>query len=148
MLQIQFACECDSVVLDEAQARRAIVTILNDAGVRRGSISVAVVDDPVIHELNRRYLEHDYPTDVLSFVLEREGDLLEGEVVVSADTARRTAARLGWPAEHELLLYVVHGTLHLAGYDDLDPQSKAQMRQQECQVLSSLGIEAKYESVE
>ena len=148
MVQIQFACDCDSVVLDEAQARGVITSILNDAGVRRGSISVAVVDDPIIHELNRRYLEHDYPTDVLSFVLEREGDLLDGEVVVSADTARRTAARLGWPAEHELLLYIVHGTLHLAGYDDLAPESKSQMRQQERRVLGDIGIEAKYESVE
>ena len=55
---------------------------------------MAVVNDPVIHELNRRFLEHDYPTDVLSFALERDGDLLEGEVVVSADTARRTARAL------------------------------------------------------
>jgi probable rRNA maturation factor len=148
MFQIQFACECDSVELDEAQARGAIESILADAGVGRGSISVAVVDDPLIHELNRRYLEHDYPTDVLSFVLEREADLLEGEVIVSADTARRTAQRLGWPAEHELLLYIVHGTLHLAGYDDLDPESKACMRQQERRVLARAGIEARYESVE
>jgi probable rRNA maturation factor len=148
MLQIQFACECDSVVLDEAQARTAIGSILDEAGVRRGSVSVAVVDDSVIHELNRRYLEHDYPTDVLSFLLERKGDLLEGEVIVSAATARRTAQRLGWPAEHELLLYVVHGALHLAGYDDLDPESKARMRQQERRVLAGVGIEAKYESVE
>jgi probable rRNA maturation factor len=148
MLQIQFACECDSVRLDEAQARGVILSILHDAGVRRGSVSVAVVDDPLIHELNRRYLEHDYPTDVLSFVLEREGDLLEGEVVVSADTARRTAERLDWPAEHELLLYIVHGTLHLAGYDDRDPESKARMRQQERRLLLGAGIEAKNESVE
>jgi probable rRNA maturation factor len=148
VLQIQFACECDSVHLDEAQARNAIESILQEAGVRRGSISVAVVDDGVIHELNRRYLDHDYSTDVLSFVLEREGDLLEGEVIVSADTARRTAQRLGWLAEHELLLYIAHGTLHLAGYDDLDPESKACMRQQERRVLARIGIEAKYESVE
>jgi probable rRNA maturation factor len=148
VVQIQFACECDGIHLDEDQARQAIAAILQDAGVRRGSISIAIVDDPQIHELNRRYLDHDYPTDVLSFVLEREGDLLEGEVVVSADTALRTAQRLNWPAEHELLLYVVHGTLHLAGYDDLDPASKVQMRQQERLVLARAGIEAKYETVE
>ena len=128
MIQIQFACECESVRLDEAQARGVVESILGEAGVRQGSVSVAVVNDPTIHELNRRYLEHDYPTDVLSFLLERDGASLDGEVVVSADTARRTAERLGWPAEHELLLYIVHGTLHLVGYDDLDPQSKAGMR--------------------
>jgi probable rRNA maturation factor len=148
MIQIQFACECDRVIVDESQARRAVESILHDAGVQRGSVSVAIVDDPTIHELNRKYLEHDYPTDVLSFLLEREDDLLEGEVVVSADTAQRTALRLGWPAEHELLLYIVHGTLHLAGYDDLDPESKACMRQQERQVLERAGIEARYDRVE
>ena len=68
-------------------------------------LSVAVVDDPTIHELNRQFLDHDYPTDVLSFLLERDGDALEGEVVVSADT-RGPRRSNGWPADDELLLYV------------------------------------------
>ena len=51
---------------------------------------MAVVDDPTIHDLNRRFLDHDEPTDVLSFMLDDEGGRLEGDVIVSADTAART----------------------------------------------------------
>ena len=83
-------CRCRAV----ARGRRAI---LADAGISTGMVSVAVVDDPAIHRLNREFLQHDYPTDVLSFLLERDGEHLEGEVIVSSDTAggrlRNTAGR-------------------------------------------------------
>ena len=71
--------------------------ILEDAAIGEAEISVAVVDDPTIHALAPRSISsHDYPTDVLSFVLERDEDCLEGEVIVSADTAcgGRPAVRL------------------------------------------------------
>ncbi len=58
---------------------------------------------------------------MLSFVLEQGEGFLDGEVVVSAETAQRAAPRFGWSAAEELLLYVIHGTLHLAGYDDATP---------------------------
>ena len=87
-------------------------------------ISVAVVDDATIAVLNRQFLRHEGPTDVLSFLLEQDEDGLEGEVVVSAETARRTAPRFGWSEGEELLLYVIHGTLHLAGYDDAKPREQ------------------------
>ena len=58
-------------------------------------VSIAVVDDPTIHELNRRFLQHDYPTDVLSFVLEQQDGRLEGEVIVSTDTAVAQAGEYG-----------------------------------------------------
>ena len=73
-------------------SRRRAAAIVADAGVSDGTLSIAVVDDSTIHELNRQYLDHDYPTDVLSFVLEREAERLEGEIIVSLDTAARAAA--------------------------------------------------------
>jgi probable rRNA maturation factor len=140
MLSIDICSEQDALEFDEAPLRKAALAILNDAGVRQGSLSIAVVDDPAIHQLNRQYLQHDYPTDVLSFVLERDGDRLEGEVIVSADTAIRTAAQLGWPSGNELLLYVIHGTLHLVGYDDLEPELQTKMREQERTYLARFGL--------
>ena len=76
------------------------------------------MDDETIHELNRRLLDHDWPTDVLSFVLEDDGDHLEGEVILSADTAGDGRRRTRQLAAEEQLLYVIHGMLHLVGYDD------------------------------
>ena len=92
---------------------------------------MAAVDDRTIHQLNRRYLDHDYPTDVLSFVLEEGPGTVEGEIIVSGDTAAASAPGYGWPAQDELLLYVIHGMLHLVGYDDKSPADAARMRQAE-----------------
>ena len=124
-----------------AAARR----ILQDAGFDRGTISLAIVGDDEIHRLNRRYLNHDYPTDVLSFLLQSNGSTIEGEIVVSADTAARQCAQYGWTVNDELLLYVIHGTLHLAGWDDQHPEDRAAMRAQERRYLSHFGLTARYD---
>jgi probable rRNA maturation factor len=129
-LSIEICSEQDVLQFDGELLCRAAREILTDSGVRSGSLSIAVVDDPTIH----------YPTDVLSFLLDRDGDRLEGEVIVSADTAMRTAAQLNWPAEHELLLYVIHGVLHLVGYDDLESELQQQMRKQERAYLARFGL--------
>jgi probable rRNA maturation factor len=85
-------------------------------------------------------LEHDYPTDVLSFALESDPPQLVGEIVASVDTAAQMAAEARWSAADELLLYVVHGTLHLAGYEDNTPVAAEKMRAAELAVLRRLGI--------
>src|SRR5215211_4469736 len=95
-LAIDICDDSGAIDFDENLLRQAAEAILADAGVERGSLSIAIVDDPTIHQLNKQYLQHDYPTDVLSFVLEHEADRLEGEVIVSADTAIRSAAQLNW----------------------------------------------------
>lgn len=136
--------DCQTLLeLNEDQLRAAIQQIVAEAGITSGDVSLAVVDDAEIHELNRQFLEHDYPTDVLSFVLEHEGDHLEGEIIVSVDTASRMAEQVGWTASDELLLYVIHGALHLVGYDDQDPQSLAAMRAAERKHLAAFGLERK-----
>lgn len=99
-----------------------------------------ITDDETIHEINRRHLDHDYPTDVISFTYDRSGSMVEGELVVSLCTARRSAAELGWDWRHELLLYVVHGTLHICGLEDSSAVERVEMRSQEQAVLQRLGI--------
>ena len=144
MIQIEFRNEQQSMAIDESRLRRAIELVLGRAGIEQAEISLAIIDDPSMHELNRRYLDHDEPTDVLSFVLEADEGRLEGEIIVSADTAARTAPGFAWPAEDELLLYVIHGALHLAGYDDLNPEAKAEMRRQERGCLAEFGLSPRY----
>jgi probable rRNA maturation factor len=99
-----------------------------------------VTDDPTIHELNQRYLQHDYATDVLSFLLASAPGLLEGEIVVSADTAARMAPDYGWSIDDELLLYAIHGALHLVGFDDQTPEAAATMREKEQFYLSQFDV--------
>lgn len=126
--------------VDAEQIERAIRWALADSVYDQASVSVAIVDDDAIHELNRQFLAHDYPTDVLSFTLEDDPPRLEGEVVVSVDTARRNAEEAGWTAADELLLYVIHGALHLAGYLDKSPEDCAEMRAAEAAVLDRLRV--------
>lgn len=137
-----------AVEADEQQIADTVRRVLRGEGVRSAVISVAVVDDPTIHRLNRQFLGHDYPTDVLSFPLDEQEGRLEGEVVVSAETAARQAERYGWPAAHELLLYLVHGSLHLAGHDDASEDQRRQMRRREAEYLAPLGLQPPYEEEE
>jgi probable rRNA maturation factor len=130
--------------VDEDRLRDAVRTVLTQEGVRLATISIAIVDDPTIHRLNREYLNHDCPTDVLSFVFDRTDSALDGEVIVSADTAAATAERFGWTRADELLLYAIHGVLHLVGYDDQDPQALVEMRNRERQLLAKFGLTPRY----
>jgi probable rRNA maturation factor len=129
-----------SANIDTQRLRQAVELVLAQAGYEQAEVSIAVVADAAIWELNRRHLDHDYPTDVLSFLLDDTGSRLEGEIVVSADTARREAERYGWRMEDELLLYVVHGALHLVGFDDHEEGERQAMREAEAQLLSRIDV--------
>ena len=134
--------------IQQDRLREVAHQILVDAGYSQGHLSLAVVDDSEMHQLNRQYLQHDYPTDVLSFLLEETDERVEGEVIVSADTAQREAERWSWLVNDELLLYVVHGTLHLTGMDDHEPEDRLAMRQAESKYLAQYGLEHRFDSEE
>lgn len=110
-----------------------------------GRLSVAVVDDAAMRVLNRDFHGCDEPTDVLAFALDRPPGVpaaaaFDGEVVVSVDTARLEAAERGVDLLSELVLYVVHGTLHLSGEDDHDPASYRRMHARALSILAALGL--------
>jgi len=117
---------------------RAAARTLAAVGRPGGTVEVAVVDDAEIRRLNARYRGIARRTDVLAFPLEAPdapGQLV-GQVVVSADAARRQARRLGVPLALELDLLVTHGTLHLVGYDDRDPVEADLMHRRERAILA------------
>lgn len=91
------------------------------------SLSIVCMTDDELLDLNRTVLSHDYYTDILTFEIERGEDSLEAELYFSVDRAKENAKKLRIPAEFELLHLCVHGILHLAGYDDHDPQEKKRM---------------------
>ena len=129
------------VSIDRQGVRALVERVLRGEGVDFASISLAFVDDPTIHRVNREHLDHDEPTDVVTFALSDEGDdRLSGELVISTETAARVAAELGVDPWHETALYIVHGLLHLCGCDDLDPESAAAMRLREDSALTRVGL--------
>jgi len=139
-LSIQVANEQSSLAIDEPQLKAAVRSVLEDSAYQTASISIALVDDPTIHRLNRQYLQHDYPTDILSFFLDATETHLEGELIASSETAIRNAAEYDWPATDELQLYLIHGALHLIGYRDKSADESAAMVAAEKVHLKKLGI--------
>ncbi len=159
--RIDIADEQDILSLDEDWLRTIARTVLDMQEVAEADVSVALIADALMHQLNRHHLEHDYPTDVLSFLLECDaGDLeedlpaesvrgrgkrLEGEVILSTETAVREAAEAGWEASSEVALYLVHGLLHLCGYDDQEESERAEMRRWERLILQKWGLVPHYQ---
>jgi probable rRNA maturation factor len=145
---IEIADEQEAHPIDHARLTAAVGRVLADAGMRSAEISIAIVGDERMHALNREYLEHDYPTDVLSFVLEHDlaAKTIEGQIIASADYAAREAARYGWQTDDELLLYVIHGCLHLVGHDDHTEEGKQAMRAAEANYLTLFGLEHRFDA--
>ena len=117
---------------------RAAARALTAVGRAGARVDVAVVDDAEMRRLNARYRRVRRRTDVLAFPLEAPDspDQLLGQIVVSADTARRQARRLAIPLALELDLLVTHGTLHLVGYDDRDPVEADIMHHREREIMA------------
>jgi probable rRNA maturation factor len=130
---------------------RVAAHALRAEGFTTGRLSVAVVGATAMATLHQRFLGQPGPTDVLSFDLgtDRRRGHVEGEVIVCADVARRRAARRSrslQAARAELALYVVHGILHLAGYDDKTAAGFRGMHAREDQILSGLGLGSVFRS--
>lgn len=151
MYDIEISNQQAHVAIDEDFLREVAERTLAEEGVAEAEISVAIVDNATIHDLNRRYLEHDFETDVLSFLLESSpapeftpgapgprgaGRRIEGEIILSAEMAARRAAEFLWSPHEETVLYLVHGLLHLVGYDDLTEPEQRVMREREGAILS------------
>ena len=107
----------------------AIRLVLRGEGMEDAAISCAIVGDDEIHSLNRRFLRHDYPTDIITFPLEEIP--LEAELVISADTARRQAREYRVPMREECARLAIHGVLHLCGFDDLSEKDREVMKERE-----------------
>lgn len=119
-------------------------------------ISILLTDDKGIQAINAEHRQKDAPTDVLSFPVSQytpgafspnaedmnleTGCLHLGDIVLSSDRAKRQAEEYGHSIARELAYLIVHGTLHLLGYDHMEETQKAAMRQKEESILESLGI--------
>lgn len=173
-----------AVAVDLTKLHSAVLTALEIEQVHVAVLSISIVGNDEIHTLNRDHLDHDYPTDVISFQLDfseeieddepdelpddddldleseddstedeppsnstglrAAGAMIEGEIIASADMAESMAPEGHWSTQDELTLYVVHGLLHICGYDDLTDDEKRIMRSRERTIMSALGLKAIY----
>jgi probable rRNA maturation factor len=142
MLSVSVANQQEALELDFARIKTVARGVLQGEGITDGKITLAFMTDPAIHALNKRFLEHDEPTDVITFPYSHKP--LHGDLAISTDTAITAAAERGHAATEELLLYVIHGILHLCGYDDTSEKKQKVMRQKEAEYLSQLKVAIKH----
>lgn len=143
MIKVKIASPQEIIALDYDVLRKAATCVLAGESVADARVTLAFVDNFTIHRLNKQFLEHDEPTDVLSFPMSGpNAKTLEGELVIGVEVAQAQAAERGHNIQAELCLYVIHGLLHLCGYDDTDAKSRRAMRERERHYLESLDLPA------
>jgi len=123
--------------IDDDRLTRLILALLEDENRTCESLGVILADRQTVLELNQTYLQHDYPTDVLSFLLEPDDGVspLQGEIYVDLDTALERHEEFSASFEDEALRYVIHGLLHLLGYEDDSQDARQRMHEIENRYL-------------
>jgi len=149
MNRVQITQHFQGVLADAAKLEELVGTVCVRFGVSRATVSIGIVDDAEIRQLNQRFLNHARTTDCLSFDLS-EGQGRNGQrvfdLIVNGQMAVREAARRGHASEAELALYVTHGLLHQLGFDDGTPAQAREMHQTEDEILQHMGYGLVYNS--
>ena len=154
-MQLEVSNEQSEVEVSEnlvqALEKAASLTLERAGGDPEGEISVVLVDDAHIQELNRDYRGKDCATDVLSFAMlegsEEEPDIIGmeedhilGDVFISLQTAKRQAEEFGHSLQREVVYLGVHGMLHLLGFDHLAEDERQAMRAKEEEIMAKLDL--------
>lgn len=127
---------------DRAWLTDKLERAIAELAVTRARYDVIVINDPAMAAMHEQYASVAGTTDVLTFDLRDadSGAAIEGEAYICLDEARRQAGTRGDRIERELLLYALHGLLHLLGYDDHDPADHQRMHAREDEVLQAIGV--------
>ena len=120
--------------------QRAVETTLQHEDVSDASVSVTLLDNPRIRNMNKKYLEHDRVTDVISFPLYEQGEQVVGDVYIGYEQAQDQAADAGVDLEEEIARLSIHGTLHVLGYDHPEDgdRTKSEMWQLQETILGKM----------
>ncbi|MBN1537291.1 MAG: rRNA maturation RNase YbeY [Anaerolineales bacterium] len=142
--QISESLPADEIVCYKQRLVSAAQAVLHFTGSSPHSeISLVIVDDETIRGLNKQYLGNDTPTDVLSFPAEEvepeSGNPYLGDILIAFSYAKAQADAAGHAVEDELQLLVVHGVLHLLGYDHAEKADRIRMWQAQAKILNALG---------
>ena len=130
-----FPEEIDFKISQPQKTSKWIKTVSQSEGYKIGDLNYIFCSDDYLLEINKQYLEHDYYTDIITFDNSEEEGKLEGDIYVSIDRVKDNAEVLGIDFETELRRVLIHGLLHLIGYEDSDDSLKTIMRAKEDECL-------------
>lgn len=123
--------------------KKAAVLTLKTEKIRMiRQLTICFVSDHEIRRINRKYLKKDNPTDVIAFAMRQDAgnDEISADIVISTDTASANAKVYKTTPVQELLLYIIHGVLHVCGYDDRTVKTGKLMRQKQEAIMRALGL--------
>jgi probable rRNA maturation factor len=120
--------------------RKIVKIILDDENLVCGTINFRFCDDKEIVIYNKKYLSHDYETDILTFYYKNDVNSIDGDILISIDTIKRNSVKYKTSFENELFRVVIHGVLHLCGYEDSTHAQKINMRKKENFYLKKIVI--------
>ncbi len=123
--------------IDEHRINRWIKQVASGYEKKTGQIVYVFCDDEKILETNKKFLEHDYYTDIITFDYST-GSTISGDIFISLDTVKSNAEEQNLTFEQELLRIIIHGILHLCGNNDKTPEERADMTMKENEALSIL----------
>jgi probable rRNA maturation factor len=132
------------VALNPLQARKIARAVLHHEGIVTATLSIVFVTRQRIQALNQKFLRRRHSTDVLAFDADdrRKADHIAGDIIISTDAALNNSRLYGTTLSKELALYVIHGIIHLLGYDDHRKRDIEEMRKKEQELLTYLGAKA------
>ncbi len=128
------------VVRNKGVLRNWISKTIEQEGKTAGDINFILCDDALLSELNYKYLKHKTLTDILTFSLDEESDSLCGDIFISLQRVKENAAIFREGISKELHRVMIHGVLHLIGYNDATKQEKSEMRERENFYLNFLSL--------
>ncbi len=139
MIEINIFNDTERKRLPRKCVAALVEKVLKSNKIKNAGINIVYVSDENILDINKKFLKHNYVTDVITFDLDEEKKLI-GEIYISADTAERQAKDYKVSLKNELKRLAVHGALHLAGYDDSTDKERAKMTELENKFLGITNV--------
>ena len=131
--------ETKPIKLRKSVLKRHIISLINNESKRTGNITIIFCSDNYLLVMNKKYLEHDYFTDIITFDYV-ENDIISGDLFISVDRVKENAEKFNTTFLNELVRVIFHGVLHLAGYKDKTTPDQQLMREKENFYLSGVDI--------
>lgn len=136
------------IKINKKEVHRVISGLQKILNFSIDSLEINFINSDEILEINKNYLKHDYSTDIITFNYSGNNKLLDGEIFISAPDALENAEKFNVDFNQELLRLLIHGILHLEGYDDEEPEKKKVMKSLENKLVKELSeAEEKYKVV-
>ena len=138
-MSIDFVYNTDFELSNKEQVSDWVLRVINSKGYKLGNLVYAFFNDEDLKDLNIRFLNHDYYTDVISFD-ETADQVVSGNIAISVDRVKENAAQIGVGFEEEMHRVMIHGVLHFIGFNDKTSSEKKEIREQEALALSMFHV--------